>query len=56
MVFGELTDTGRALIAKVFPEHTEQIRQGMRGLSRQEKRQAAELLMKLGIGAQAEIE
>jgi len=56
VVFGELTDTGRALIAKVFPEHTEQIRQGMRGLSRQEKRQVAELLKKLGVGARAEIE
>ena len=56
VVFGELTDAGRALIAKVFPEHTEQIRQGMRGLSRPEKRQAAELLKKLGIGARAQIE
>ena len=47
-VFGELTDAGRALVAEVFPEHAEQIRQGMRGLSRQEKRQAAELLKRLG--------
>ena len=52
-VFGELTGAGRALIAQVFPEHAEQIRQGMRGLSRQEKRQAAELLMRLGHGAAA---
>lgn len=50
-VFGELTDAGRALIAQVFPEHAEQIRSAMRGLSRQEKRQAAELMKKLGHGA-----
>lgn len=50
-VFGELTDTGRALIAEVFPQHAEQLRIGMRGLSRQEKRQAAELLKRLGHGA-----
>jgi MarR family transcriptional regulator, 2-MHQ and catechol-resistance regulon repressor len=50
-VFGELTDEGRALIAQVFPEHAEEIRQAMRGLSRQEKRQAAELLKRLGLGA-----
>ena len=50
-VFGELTDDGRALIAQVFPEHAEAIRQAMRGLSRQEKRQAAELLKRLGHGA-----
>lgn len=50
-VFGELTDAGRTLISQVFPEHAEQIRNAMRGLSRQEKRQAAELMKKLGHGA-----
>ena len=54
VVFGELTESGRDIIAKVFPEHAEQIRLGMRGLSRQEKRQAAELLKKLGHMAAAE--
>ncbi|MBC8090200.1 MAG: MarR family transcriptional regulator [Phycisphaerae bacterium] len=49
-VFGELTDSGRTLIAQVFPQHAEQLRLGMRGLSRQEKRQAAELLKRLGRG------
>jgi MarR family 2-MHQ and catechol resistance regulon transcriptional repressor len=52
-VFGELTAAGRTLIARVFPEHAEHIRQAMRGLSRQEKRQAAELLMRLGRSATA---
>ncbi|PHX96121.1 MAG: MarR family transcriptional regulator [Gemmatimonadetes bacterium] len=54
-VFGELTDEGKTLIAKVFPEHAEHLRMGMRGLSRQEKRQAAELLKRLGLGATADL-
>src|SRR5205085_9352575 len=41
-VFGELTAAGRTLIAEIFPVHAEQIRLAIRGLSRQEKRQAAE--------------
>lgn len=52
VVFGELTDTGRTLISQVFPEHAEQLRLAMRGLTRQEKRQTAELLKRLGNGAQ----
>ena len=52
-VFGELTDAGRALVAEVFPAHAEQIRLAMRGLSRQEKRAAAELLKRLGLAAAA---
>jgi MarR family 2-MHQ and catechol resistance regulon transcriptional repressor len=47
-VFGELTDAGRALIGELFPEHAEQVRLAMRGLSRAEKRAAAELLRRLG--------
>lgn len=52
VVFGELTDAGRKLISQVFPEHAEHLRLAMRGLTRQEKRQAAELLKRLGNGAQ----
>ncbi len=52
-IFGELTDEGRALIARVFPAHAEGIRRAMRGLTRQEKRQAAELLKRLRLGAAA---
>ena len=55
VVFGELTDAGGALIAQVFPEHAEALRQGMRGLTRQEKRQATELLKRLGLGAAADL-
>jgi MarR family 2-MHQ and catechol resistance regulon transcriptional repressor len=54
VVFGELTDAGRALIAEVFPAHAEQIRLAMRGLTRAEKRDAADLLKKLGRAAQGE--
>ena len=47
VVFAELTEAGRALIAEVFPAHTEELRRTMSGLTRQEKRAAAELLRKL---------
>ncbi len=50
-VFGELTGAGRTLIAEVFPLHAEQLRLAMRALSRAEKRQAADLLKQLGLGA-----
>ena len=50
-VFGELTDEGRSLVAEVFPAHAEQLRRAMRGLSRSEKREAAELLKRLGRAA-----
>jgi MarR family 2-MHQ and catechol resistance regulon transcriptional repressor len=54
VVFGELTDAGRALVAEAFPAHAEQIRLAMRGLTRAEKRDAADLLKKLGRAAQGE--
>jgi MarR family 2-MHQ and catechol resistance regulon transcriptional repressor len=50
-VFAELTAAGRELIIEVFPEHAELIRVSMRGLSRQEKRDTAELLKRLGLAA-----
>ena len=52
-VFGELTEAGRSLIAEIFPRHAEQIRHSMQGLSLEEKRQAAELLKRLGQAAAA---
>lgn len=51
VVFGELTEEGTKLIARVFPEHAEQLRIAMRGLTRHEKRQAADLLKRLGHAA-----
>jgi MarR family 2-MHQ and catechol resistance regulon transcriptional repressor len=52
-VFGELTDSGRELIRAAFPAHAERIRIAMRGLSRKEKVEAAELLKRLGLTAAA---
>jgi MarR family 2-MHQ and catechol resistance regulon transcriptional repressor len=52
-VFGELTEAGRALIAEFFPVHAEQIRRSMHGLTLEEKRQAADLLKRLGRAAAA---
>ena len=52
-VFGELTDAGHALIAKIFPQHAEALRRSMQGLSVEEKRQAADLLKRLGQDAAA---
>lgn len=54
VVFGELTEGGRALIAEVFPAHAEELRRAMGGLTRQEKRAAAELLRKLAHAPAAE--
>lgn len=51
IIFGELTAAGRALIAKVFPMHVQQLRSLMAGLSRTEKRTASHLLRKLIQGA-----
>jgi len=52
-VFGELTEAGRALVAEIFPLHAEQIRRSMQGLTLEEKRQAADLLKRLGRAAAA---
>lgn len=51
VVFGTLTDAGRARIAEIFPAHAEAIRRAMRGLTRQEKAQATALLASLGRSA-----
>ena len=50
-VIGELTQKGRALIADVFPDHVEQLRQLMSGLSVADKHAAATLLRTLTTGA-----
>ena len=48
VTFAELTPAGRAVMDRVFPVHAETIRQTLSGLSRAEKRQAADLLKRLG--------
>jgi MarR family 2-MHQ and catechol resistance regulon transcriptional repressor len=52
-VIAELTQEGRALIADVFPDHVEQLRQLMSGLSVADKHAAAALLRTLATGASA---
>ncbi len=48
VVYADLTDEGRELIARVFPEHAEALRIAMEGLTTEEKRIAAVLLVRLG--------
>lgn len=48
-----LTASGRALMSRIFPEHAETIQRAMAGLSRDELRQAARLVRKLGLSAAA---
>ena len=50
-----LTSKGRALMAKVFPEHAATLHRAMRGLSEAEMKRAATLVRKLGVTAAATI-
>lgn len=54
VVFGEITETGRKLVGKIFPLHAEDLRHAMAGLSRQEKKEAALLMRKLEAYAKGE--
>lgn len=45
----DLTDEGRALIERVFPEHVTRIVEAFRGLSAEEQDQLAALCKKLGL-------
>lgn len=46
--YAALTKAGERLIAEIFPEHAEYLEHVLSGLSRQEQRQATELLRRLG--------
>jgi MarR family 2-MHQ and catechol resistance regulon transcriptional repressor len=48
----ELTEKGRKLIARIFPEHAEEIRRAMSGLSTEEQRELTATLKRLGLHAQ----
>lgn len=48
VVYAELTEDGRKLIARVFPEHAEVLRNAMAGLTTEEKQIATALLRRLG--------
>jgi MarR family 2-MHQ and catechol resistance regulon transcriptional repressor len=52
VTFAELTPQGHALLATIFPQHTEAIYTAVNGLSPEEKAEATELLKKLGLAAQ----
>ncbi|MGG1660414.1 MarR family winged helix-turn-helix transcriptional regulator [Brevibacillus sp. NRS-1366] len=52
VIYAELTEKGNRFLAEVFPSHQEVIEKAVSGLSSEEKRQATELLKKLGRSAQ----
>ena len=49
--YAALTDKGEQLMERIFPEHAEAVRRATQGLGMEEKRQAIELLRKLGRSA-----
>jgi len=51
-LYVDLTDKGRSLISRIFPQHAEAVRQAMGGLTPEEQRIAAALLKRLGRHAQ----
>ena len=46
--YAELTEEGRGLIAAIFPDHAEALRQAMNGLTTEEKKLVTALLKRLG--------
>lgn len=53
LIYAEITEEGTAFVQEVFPKHAEVIAEVLSGLSKEERRVAAELLKKLGKYAQA---
>ena len=49
----ELTDQGRELIARIFPQHAEEVRRLMGGLTQEEQQIATAMLKRLGRYAQS---
>jgi MarR family 2-MHQ and catechol resistance regulon transcriptional repressor len=56
VLYADLTEKGRALIADIFPAHAASIRQAVAGLSPEEQEAATTLLKKLGLAAMANLE
>ncbi|WP_285891399.1 MarR family winged helix-turn-helix transcriptional regulator [Paenibacillus pasadenensis] len=54
VTFAELTEEGQSMFDAIFPQHAEHIHRLTRGLDLEEKSLAAELLKKLGKGAEAD--
>lgn len=51
VTYADLTEAGRTLIRTLFPNHAEQIREAVSGLTPEEQETAIALLKKLGIAA-----
>jgi len=56
VIFAELTQPGEQLLREIFPQHVEVVEQAMSGLTPDEKKQAIQLLKKLGRFAQERFE
>lgn len=52
VIYAEITDQGRELFDRIFPEHAAEVHQIMGGLSEEETEMASMLLKKLGKGAE----
>ena len=52
VIYAEITDQGRELFDRIFPEHAAEVHQIMSGLSEEETEMASTLLKKLGKGAE----
>ncbi|NGZ77752.1 MarR family winged helix-turn-helix transcriptional regulator [Saccharibacillus alkalitolerans] len=52
VIYAEITENGRELFDRIFPEHAAEVRRIMGGLSAEETETAAALLKKLGKGAE----
>lgn len=52
VIYAEITDEGRELFDRIFPEHAAEVHQIMSGLSAEETETASALLKKLGKGAE----
>lgn len=51
IIYAVITDEGKRLMDKIFPEHKEAIHKSLAGLDMDEKRQVIDLLKKLGLYA-----
>jgi MarR family 2-MHQ and catechol resistance regulon transcriptional repressor len=48
VLYVDLTERGRELIASIFPEHAEEVRRAMTGLTTEEQKIATAMLKRLG--------
>jgi len=55
VTYAVITESGKALIESVFPEHVEAIRHALSGLNEREQATAIELLKKLGKDARSKL-